>query len=55
MGVCIDDNKPVMITEPKTICFNVPKDVGNNLNHGTDSIIKHNEFLTEHKTKSEMS
>ena len=29
MGVCIDDNKLVIMKEPKTICFNVPKDVSN--------------------------
>ena len=42
------DNKLVIITEPKTIRFDVPKDVGNNLKHEIDSIIKHSKFLAEH-------
>ena len=31
MGMYIDDNKLVMVTIPKTINFDLPKDVGNNL------------------------
>ena len=43
MGVIIIDDKFV-ITEPKTVRFNLPKDVGNNLRHGIDFVIKHNIF-----------
>ena len=31
MGVIIKNNKLVQIKEPKTIPFDLPKDVGNNL------------------------
>ena len=33
----------------------LPKDVENNLKHEIDSIIKHNEPLTEHTTKTEIT
>ena len=39
------------ITETKAIHFHLPKDVGNNLKHKIDFIIKHNEMLTEHIIK----
>ena len=42
------DNNLVITTEPKTFCFDLSKDVDNNLEHETDSIIKHNEILAEH-------
>ena len=33
MGVIIKRNKLIIITEPKTFHFDLPKDVGNNLKH----------------------
>ena len=42
MGVHIEDNKLVITTEPKIIYFHLPKDVGNNLKHKIDFVIKHN-------------
>ena len=33
------------------INFDLPKDVSNNLGHGIDSIIKHNQFLVEQTKK----
>ena len=35
----------------KTVHFDLPKDVGNNLKHEIDFIIKHNECLAEHVIK----
>ena len=47
MGVHIEDNKLVIITEPKTFRCDLPKNVGS-LKHEMDFIIKYNEFLDEH-------
>ena len=46
----IDSNKLVIITEPKTIHFDLSKDVDNNLKYEIDFIIKHNEFLIAENT-----
>ena len=46
MGVQFEDNKLVIITEPKTFHFDLRKDV-DNLKHEIDFIIKHIEFLAE--------
>ena len=54
MGVQIEYNKLVKTTQPKTFCFHLPKDVDNNLEHETNSIIKHNELLAEHTIKNEV-
>ena len=35
-------------------CFDLSKDADNNLEHGIDSIIKHNELLAEHSIKNEV-
>ena len=51
----IDDNKLVLFTEPKTICFNLTKKVDNSLNYEIDSIIKHNEIFAEYRIKNEIS
>ena len=51
MGVKIEDNMLVIITEPKTIHFDLPKDVNKSLKYEVDSIIKHNTFLAEHTKK----
>ena len=53
MGMCIDGNKPGIIKEPKPIRFDLPKDVGSNLIHEIDSIIKHNGFVAEHTVKNQ--
>ena len=47
MGLYIDDNKLVIITEPKTIHFDSNVETNNNLKHKINHIIKCNEFLTE--------
>ena len=47
--IIIDDK--LVITEPKTIRFNLPKDLGNNLRHEIDFVIKHNNFLAEQTIK----
>ena len=52
MGVHIEDNKLVIITEPKTFRCDLPKNVGS-LKHEMDFIIKYNEFLDEHTIKNE--
>ena len=47
MGVHIGDNQLVITAEPKTIHFDLSKDVDNNLKHEIDFIIEHNEILSE--------
>ena len=39
----------IVIRDPKTFCFNFdwPKDVDENLKHGTEFIIKNNESLNK--------
>ena len=54
MGVYVKDNKLAIITELRTLDFDLPKDVNNSLNE-IDSIIKQNEFLVEHSTKNKIS
>ena len=49
MGVYIDINKFVIITEPKTTHLDLPKDVGNNFNNKIESIKNHHEFFVGHK------
>ena len=55
MGVRIGENKLKMETEPKTIYFDLPKNIGNNSKHEIDFMIKHNEFLSEHTIQNEIS
>ena len=58
MEVIIKNSELVIITEPKDIHFDLPKDVGNNskhLKHEIYFIIKHNEFLAEHTIKIKIS
>ena len=55
MGIHISDNKLVIITEPKTIHFNLPKVISNKLKYEIDFIIRDNELLTEHKMKNKIS
>ena len=53
MEVYIDDNKPAVITEPKTFRFNLIKRLkaANEIHF----IVRHNEFLAEHTIKNEIS
>ena len=53
--VHINDNKLLIITEPKTIYFDLTQDVVNNLKHEIDFIIKQNDFLADHTIKNEIS
>ena len=53
--VIIKDNKLLMITERKTIHFELTKDVGNNLNREIDYIIKDNDYLAEHTKERDQS
>ena len=55
LAVYMDENKLVIMPQPKTICFDLRKDVDNNLKHEIDSIIKYNKFLAGHKIKIEIS
>ena len=41
----IKDNKFMIIMEQKTVYFDLPRDVGNNLKYKIDFSTKHNEFL----------
>ena len=54
MGVIMKFNKLIIMTELKTIHFDLPKDVDNNLKRKIDFITKHNEFLTVHKMKTKL-
>ena len=54
MGVPIGDNKVVITTKPETICFDLPKDVENNLKHEINSIIKYDELLAEYAIKTKL-
>ena len=55
MGVHSHKNKLLIITEPKTIYFDLPQDVITNLMQETDYMIKQNECLAEHTIKNELS
>ena len=44
----IEDNKLVIITETKTVHFDLSEDVDNNLKYEIDFIIKDNQTLAEH-------
>ena len=52
MGVYIDDNKLVKLTEPKTICFALTNNVVNNFKQKTESFINNYEFLVENRIKN---
>ena len=54
MRVYIDENKLVIIAVPKTIHFDLPRDVAKYLKHEIHYIIKHNEFLAKHKWKTRL-
>ena len=50
----IEDNKPVIRIKPKTIRFDLSKDVDNNLKYEIDFIIKHNKSLAEQVIKARL-
>ena len=54
MGVHAGDNKLVITAEPKTIHFDLTKDVYNNLKDQIDSTIKQNKLLAEHAIKNDI-
>ena len=54
MGVQTGDNQLVTTTKPKTFYFDLPEDVGINLKHGVYFIMKYNNLLAVHTTKSEI-
>ena len=49
------DKKLVIITEPKTFHFDLPKHAGINLKHQIYSIIKHDERLVENTINKEIT
>ena len=53
--VVIKDKKLVIVTEIQHFYSDLPKNIGNNLKHGIDCIIKHNEFLAEQMIENEIS
>ena len=52
-----NDKKLAITTEPKIICFDLPKDAYKNLKPEIDSIgiIKHNRILAKHTTKNKIN
>ena len=54
-GMHVEDNKLVIITKPKTIHFDLSKDVDNSLKYETDFIIKHIKLLAEHTIKTKLA
>ena len=54
MGAHIEYIKLIVIKEPKTFHFDLPRDTENNLVHEIASIIKHNKILPEHTIKNEV-
>ena len=53
-GVYIDDNKLVIITEPKTIHFDSNVETNNNLKHKINHIIKCNELFNRKKQQQRL-
>ena len=45
----------MITTETKTFHFDLPKDLGNNLKHEIDFIIKHKEFLADQTMENKIS
>ena len=52
MEMVIKSNNVVIVAEAK-IQFDLFKDIGNNVKHGLDFIIKHNALLAQHKIKKD--
>ena len=55
VSVIVQENKFVVITQPKVFHFDLLGKADNNLKHEIDFITKHNEFLVEHAIKNEGS
>ena len=55
MGVYIDDNKLVKITEPKYICIDLPTKINESLEHDIKFMVSCNEPLTEYTIKARLS
>ena len=54
MGVHIKNSKLVKTeNKPSHLHFDLPKDVDKNLKHEINFIIKHNQYLVQHKIKNE--
>ena len=53
MGVNIENNKLVIIPDPKSIRLNLIEKINNNLWYEIGHIIKHTEFLAEQRIKNE--
>ena len=54
MGVYIDNNKLVIITQPKSVCVDLPIKINRSLEHDIESIVSRNESLTEYTIKNEI-
>ena len=54
MGVYFDDNKLVIIAEPRSICFNLINKTDNSLKHEINYVIKDKGYLAEQKIKSKI-
>ena len=54
MRVHIGGNKVIITTEPKTVHFDLPKIVDNNLKYEINSTTKHNELLAERIMKTKL-
>ena len=55
MGVHIENNKLVIITEQKNFDFDVPKSVHKKLNHVIDYITQYNSFLAKDTKENKIS
>ena len=54
MGLYIENNKLVIMKNPKTFHFNLPKGLDNNSMHEIVFIVTHNELLAKHTMKNEL-
>ena len=54
MGVYFDDNKLVIIAEPRSICFNLINKIDNSIKHEPNYVINDNGYLAEQKIKSKI-
>ena len=45
----------IIIIEPKTIYFDLVRRCDNNMKHEIDFVTKHNDFLADYTTKTEVS
>ena len=52
MGVYNDGNKLVVITQPKSICIDLPIKITTSLEHGIEFIVSRNESLAGYAIKN---